>query len=83
MANKRKPTLKQIFNAWIKYQKKSNEKYNAEIFARDLAKQADLYATELIEYEGRVYRITITEGPWGNNYEVKQIASASEFPIKS
>jgi hypothetical protein len=83
MANKRKPTLKQIFNAWIKYQKKSHEKYKAEMFARDLAKQADLYATELIEYEGRVYRITITYSTWGNNYEVKQIASASEFLIKS
>ncbi len=53
------------------------------MFARDLAKQADLYATELIEYEGRVYRITITYSTWGNNYEVKQIASASEFLIKS
>jgi hypothetical protein len=83
MTSKRKPTLKQIFNAWIKYQKKSDEKYQAEMFVRDLAKQADLHATELIEYKERVYRITITNNGWWNNYEIKQIASASELPIKS
>lgn len=53
------------------------------MFVRDLAKQADLHATELIEYKERVYHITIANNGWWNNYKIKQIASASEFPIKS
>ena len=85
MANKRKPTLKQIFNAWVKYQKKCDEKYKAEMFVRDLViglKEVCLYATELIEHEGYIYRITITDSKFGS-YEVKRLASVSEFPAKN
>jgi hypothetical protein len=85
MANKRKPTLKQIFNAWVKYQKKCDEKYKAEMFVRDLVtglKEVCIYATELIEHEGYVYRITITNSKVGR-YEVKRIASVSELPTKN
>lgn len=53
------------------------------MFVRDLAKQADLHATELIEYKERVYRITITNNGWWDNCEVKQIASVSELPVKN
>ena len=82
MASKRKPTLKQVFNAWIKYQKKCDEKYKAEMFVRDLAKEVCIYATELIEHEGYVYRITITDSRFGS-YEVKRLVSVSEFPTKN
>jgi hypothetical protein len=80
MSNKRKPTLKQIFNAWLKYQKKSEDTYKAKVYAEKLANQVDPYATELLEHEGTVYRISITGNRWGQSYDVKEIAKASELP---
>lgn len=83
MATKRKPTLKQVFNAWLKYNKKSNEAYKAKRYVDNLATQCEAYSTELIEHEGKVYRVTINKHRWDNSYEIKKIAEASEFPIKN
>jgi len=83
MAAKRKPTLKQVFNAWLKYNKKSNETYKAKSYVDELANQCEAYSTELIEHEGKVYRVTINKHKWDNNYEIKKIADASELPVKN
>ncbi len=83
MASKRKTTLKQVFNAWLKYNKKSDEAYKAKRHVNDLANQCEPYLTELIEHEGKVYRVTINKNRCDNNYEIKKIAEAFEFPIKN
>lgn len=83
MTTKRKTTLKQVFNAWLKYNKKSDEVYKAKRHVEELASQCEAYSTELIEHEKNIYRITINKNRWDNSYEIKKIAEASEFPIKN
>jgi hypothetical protein len=83
MVTKRKSTLKQVFNAWLKYNKKSDEAYKAKRYVSDLANQCEPCSTELIEHEGKVYRVTIDKNRWDNNYEIKEIAKASELPVKN
>lgn len=83
MTTKRKATLKQVFNAWLKYNKKSNEVYKAKSYVEQLAIQCEPYATELIEHEENVYRITINKNRWDNSYEIKKIAEISELPTSS
>jgi hypothetical protein len=83
MVAKRKSTLKQVFNAWLKYNKKSDEAYKAKRYVNDLANQCEPYSTELIEHEGKVYRVTVNKNRWDNNYEIKEIAKASELPVKN
>lgn len=83
MTIKRKTTLKQVFNAWLKYNKKSDEAYKAKRYVEELASHCEAYSTELIEHEKNVYRITINKNWWNNNYEIKKIAEVSELPIKN
>jgi hypothetical protein len=83
MATKRKATLKQVFNAWLKYNKKSNEAYKSKRYVEQLAVQCEAYTTELIEHEGNVYRVTINKNRLDNNYEIKKIAEISELPVSS
>jgi hypothetical protein len=83
MTVKRKPTLKQVFNAWLKYNKKTNESYKAKVHVDSLANQCEAYATELIEHEGIVYRVSINKCRWENSYEIKKIANSSELPTTS
>ena len=83
MTIKRKPTLKQVFNAWLKYQKKHSEAYMAKCFVEDLAKKAAFYTTELIEHEEKIYRVTIGGGGYGNPYKVEELARTIELPVKN
>ena len=78
MTTKRKVTLKQVFNAWLKYNKKSNEARDAKYHVTTLAGQCKTYSTELIEHEGNVYRVTINS-TW-EKYHVEKIAKTSELP---
>jgi hypothetical protein len=82
MTTKRKPTLKQVFNAWVKHQKKINEEHEAKRFLRALATEVGCYCTELIEHQGSIYRITVTDNRWGGECDVKKVAKTSELPIK-
>lgn len=83
MTTKRKPSLKQVFNAWLKYNRKSSEAYKAKSYVEQLATQCDAYSTELIEHEGNVYRISINKNIWNNRYEINKIAEVSELPANS
>lgn len=83
MTTKRKATLKQVFNAWLKYNKKSDEAYKAKRYVEQLATRCEDYATELIEHEGNVYRVTIKGNRWNGNYEITKIAKISELPINN
>ena len=74
MTIKRKPTLKQVFNAWLKYQKKHSEAYKIDVF-------------ELIKDEKFNIPETITEIPKNalldttRNY-FEQIKKYKEFDIR-
>ena len=81
MATKRKVTLKQVFNAWLKYNKKSNEARDAKYRVTELADQCEKYSTELIEHEGAVFRVTVN-GTW-DRYQVEKIAKTSELPTRN
>lgn len=83
MATKRKATLKQVFNAWLKYNKKSDEAYKAKRYVEQLASQAENYATELITYGDAIYRVTITNHRWSDAYKIEKIAKTSELPTTS
>jgi hypothetical protein len=77
MTTKRKPTLKQLFTAWKKYEKKSEkirqEKWRLESIAKEIG-----YSTELINDGEYIYRITITNY-CGSPYKVERIAKADEL----
>jgi hypothetical protein len=79
MTTKRTPTLKQLFKAWIQYQKKSSETSKLKWSLDDLANKTQL-GTELIVHEESIYRIT-TSASWGGQikYEVIRIAAANEI----
>ena len=83
MTTKRKPSLKQVFNAWLKYNKKLSETHKAQRYAEQLATQCEAYSTELIEHEGNVYRISINKNRWDNNYKIQKIAEISELPANT
>ena len=83
MTVKRKPTLKHIFNAWLRYQKKQAETYTAKFFLEDLARKIKADATELIEHEGKIYRVTTEARSYGCTYSVQEIAKTTELPIKN
>jgi hypothetical protein len=83
MTAKRKTTLKQIFNAWIKYQKKQEETYKAKSAVQDLANKVESYTTELIEYEEEIYRLTIRKSGYCNTYDIHVVAKTTELPIKN
>jgi hypothetical protein len=82
MVSKRKPTLKQLFKEWIRYEKKKSEltklKWELDALGNEAAS-----GTELIIHEDDVYRITKTNhSRYGINYSVERIASAEELPEK-
>ncbi len=83
MSTKRKPTLKQLFNAWLKTQKKETEAYRVKCAAGKLAREINSDATELIEHEGRLYRITVRKYGYGTDYKVEAIANTVELPVNN
>ena len=76
MATKRTPTLKQLFNTWKKYQKKSDETWRIKTELDSIAGKLD-YSSELIRDGDYVYRVT-SKGRYGS-YEVEQLARADEL----
>lgn len=83
MSTKRKPTLKQLFNAWLKAKKKEIEAYRAKCTAGQLAREIDSHVTELIEHEGKLYRITVRKDSYGTDYKVAAIANTVELSVKN
>ena len=83
MSTKRKPTLKQLFNAWLKAKKKETEAYTVKCAASKLAREIDSHVTELIEHEGKLYRITVRKYGYGIDYQVEVIANTVELPVKN
>lgn len=83
MSTKRKPTLKQLFNAWLKAKKKETEAYTVKCVANKLAREIDSHATELIEHEEKLYRITVRKYGYGTDYQVEVIANTVELPVKN
>jgi hypothetical protein len=81
MTTKRKPTLKQLFKAWLKHRQKSNEASRLKWDLDDLANQT-APGTELIVHDGTVYRIT-TRNTFGGriNYDVQHVAKAEELEV--
>jgi len=76
MTTKRKPTLKQLFSIWKKYQKKSDETWKIKSELDSIAGELD-YSSELIRDGDYVYRVT-SKGRYGF-YEVEQLARADEL----
>lgn len=77
MTAKRKPTLKQLFNAWKKHKKKCSETRKEEWELEVMAKEIGC-STELINDGEHIYRITITNY-YGSPYKVERIANADEL----
>jgi len=77
MTTKRKPTLKQLFTAWKKHEKKSQEIQKEKWKLESMAKEIGC-STELISDSEYVYRITITNY-YGTPYKVERIAEANEL----
>ena len=76
MTTKRKPTIKQLFIAWKKYQKKSDEARCLKNEVDDIAGRI-LYGSELIQDGNYLYRVS-AKGRYGS-YEVIKIASTEEL----
>jgi hypothetical protein len=76
MTVKRKPTLKQLFIAWKKYQKKSNEVWDEKNRLNQLARNIE-WGTELVSDEDSVYRVTVTNSR--GDYTIEKIASKEEL----
>ena len=83
MKHKRPPTLKQLFNAWLKAQKKDAEAFKLKCYINNLARKLDNYTTELIEYEEKIYRVTIDSYSHSNGYKIEVIANTVELPVKN
>jgi hypothetical protein len=77
MTTKRKPTLKQLFTAWKKYEKKCNETRKEKWELEVMAKKIDC-STELINDGEYIYRITVTNYA-GAPYKVERIANVNEL----
>jgi hypothetical protein len=79
MTTKRKPTLKQLFKAWLKHREKSNEILRLKWNLDDLANQT-APGTELIIHDGTVYRITTQSTFAGRiNYDVQPVVKTEEL----
>jgi hypothetical protein len=76
MTTKRKPTLKQLFIAWKKYQKKSNELRKIKSELDSVASKIE-YSSELICDGDYLYRVR-SKGRYGC-YEVQKVASTEEL----
>jgi hypothetical protein len=71
-------TLKQVFNAWVKVQKKKLEVFGLDSKLRDVANKTDP-GTELIEHEDAIYRVSVTSRWNGSHeYSIEKIADISE-----
>lgn len=77
MTTKRKPTLKQLFIAWKKHEKKCNEARKEKWELESMAKEIGC-STELINDGEYLYRITVTN-QFSFPYEVKRIANTDEL----
>jgi len=82
MSIKREPTLKQVFNSWLKYRQKETETFKAKRVVQDLAFKITNDATELFEHQGEIYRLTIYKNSCMNTYKVEVIEKADEFVNK-
>jgi hypothetical protein len=79
MTTKRKPTLKQLFKAWLKHREKNNEVLRLKWNLDNLANKTEP-GTELIVHDGTVYRITTRNTFAGRiNYEVEHVAKTEEI----
>jgi len=76
MAPKRKPTLKQLFALWKKYQKKRDEYYKIKRELDSMAGETP-YNSELINDGEYVYRVC-SKARYGF-YEVDQVATVTEL----
>jgi muconolactone delta-isomerase len=76
MPTKRKPTLKQLFTAWKKHQKKTDELRSIKSELDKLAEQIS-YSSELIRDGDYLYRVR-SKGRYGS-YDVQQVASTEEL----
>jgi hypothetical protein len=76
MTTKRKLTLKQLFTAWKKYQKKSDEARTLRNELDDIASRIP-YSSELIQDGDYLYRVC-SKGRYGS-YDVQQVASTEEL----
>lgn len=79
MTIKRKPTLKQLFKAWLNYEKKIRETTKLKWDLQDLANKTTI-GTELIVHDNVVYRITTSSG-YANQikYNIERIAYVKEL----
>jgi hypothetical protein len=77
MTTKRKPTLKQLFIAWKKHEKKCNEARKEKWKLESMAKEIGC-STELINDGEYVYRITVTN-QFSFPYKVERIANTDEL----
>ena len=79
MASKRKPTLKQLFKAWLKYKQKCSETTSLKWSLDDLAANVQP-GSELIVHGENVYRVTATQLYGGRvNYDIDRIATSDEI----
>lgn len=76
MTTKRKLTLKQLFTAWKKYQKKSDEARTLRNELDDMASKIP-YSSELIQDGDYLYRVS-AKGRYGS-YDVIKVASTEEL----
>jgi hypothetical protein len=77
MTTKRKPTLKQLFTAWKKHEKKCNETRQEKWKLQSMAKEIGC-STELINDGECVYRITVTNY-CSSPFTVERIANTDEL----
>jgi hypothetical protein len=77
MTTKRKPTLKQLFTAWKKHEKKCNQTRQEKWKLHSMAKEIGC-STELINDGECVYRITITNY-FSSPFTVERIANIDEL----
>lgn len=79
-----KPSLRTLFNAWLKLQKKEQEIHKARKHILELATKIHSkspYETVLIDHNGFVYRVSVESTGWyGSGYTVNKIADSSELP---
>jgi hypothetical protein len=76
MTTKRKTTLKQLFIAWKKYQKKSDKARKLRNEVDDIASRIP-YSSELIQDGDYLYRVC-AKGRYGA-YDVIKVASTEEL----
>jgi hypothetical protein len=77
MTTKRKPTLKQLFTAWKKHQKKCSEARQEKWKLEDMAREIG-GGTELVNDGEYVYRITVSVN-YGAPYTIERLVKTDEL----